>query len=475
MKRTVLNPLILLFAFALIILQVESANTYAQSHAKGQITDTVMCAHDSTQTYALYLPSNYDPKRKWPVIIIFEPAARGNLPVSKFKEGAEELGYILVGSNNSRNGSWEIAFDAADAMFLDVFERFSIDPERVYTSGFSGGSRIATSVAVITGKIAGIIACGAGYPNVPQYQPSADSKFVYCALVGNQDMNYQEHLQVTEDLNQKGITNNFITFPAGHQWPPASILKESLYWLDFQAYNKKMNVSPFFSAERLFHLTKDRADSIYHSRDLVEALRIYESLEKNFQGHFDLNEVTQRIISIAESKDYKKQLRNIEKINSQEMEYRFKMGEAFTELVFTRFKATNDSTLKDMDWWKNEIDRFKHMARKDDLHKSNMALRVLNMIWARCAEASFSYASRQDYELAIILNEIWLYVEPQSTWGHWSMAKLYAQTGNVEGVVKHLEAVKQYRPGIPTRAIQQEQAFQSIIAREEIRRLLDDN
>ena len=460
---------------SLIIQLAEIANLSAQNYPKGQIVDTVWCVQDTSQSYALYLPSNYDPQYKWPVIIIFEPAARGGLPVSKFKPGAEELGYILVGSNNSRNGSWEVAFDAADAIFLDVFEQFSIDPERVYTAGFSGGSRIATSVAVITGKIAGVIACGAGYPNVPQYQPSTNSKFVYNALVGNQDMNYQEHLKVADDLDQKGIINNLITFSGGHQWPPASFLKESLYWLELQAYNKKMKTNPSFSPEKIFDLIKGRADSIYNAQDLVEAVRVYSSLKENFDGILDVREVTQYISEISGSRNYKKQKRNYEKINDQEMRYRFKMGEAFTELIFTRFKTGGDSTLKDMNWWRNEIDQFKRQAEKNDIHKSNMALRILNMIWARCAETSFAYADRQDYELAIILNEIWLYVEPKSTWGHWSLAKLFAQTGNAEGAVRHLKAVEKYRPGLPVRAIRKEQAFQSVIDRAEMRNLLNDS
>ncbi|UII34327.1 hypothetical protein LVD17_10955 [Fulvivirga ulvae] len=472
MERVISSQLFLLCIFIIIILQLKVVNTYAQGYPKGQVTDTVWCAHDSTQTYSLYLPSYYDPQHQWPVIIIFEPAARGELPVSKFKPGAEELGYILVGSNNSRNGSWEVAFDAADAMFLDVFNKFSIDPERVYVSGFSGGSRIATSVAVITGRIAGVIACGAGYPNVSQYQPSAKSKFVYCALVGNQDMNYQEHLKVADDLNEKGITNNLITFPNGHQWPPASFLKESLYWLEFQAYKKKMKTSPFFSIKKAFHLVKNRADSIYQVHDMVEALRVYRSLEENFRGHFDLMEVNQLILSIEENKDYKKQQRNSEKTSDLEMEYRFVIGEAFTELIFTRFKTGNDSTLKNMDWWKNEIDGFKRLSQKKDIYKSNMALRILNMIWARSAETSFTYAARQDYELAIILNEIWLYVEPESTWGHWSLAKLFAQTGDIERVVKHLEAVKKYRNGIPLQIIKRDTAFTHMLDHEKIRNLL---
>ena len=178
---------------------------YAQAHIealeKGVIIDTVWCLQQPAETYALYLPSYYSKEKKWPVVYIFEPAARGNLPLKHFREGAEKYGYILVASNNAKNGPWDPIFNAADALFLDTFERFEIDTGRVYTSGFSGGSRAALAVAVITKKVQGVIACGAGFPTVPSYKPTSVDKFVYIGLVGNKDMNYSEHHDVQQTLN----------------------------------------------------------------------------------------------------------------------------------------------------------------------------------------------------------------------------------------------------------------------------------
>lgn len=102
----------------------------------GSVVDTVMCASNK-QTYSLYLPSYYSPEKPWPIIYFFEPAARGSLPVRLYSDVDEELGFILVCSNNSRNGSFQLGFEAADAMFADTETKLSIDTERIYTSGFS--------------------------------------------------------------------------------------------------------------------------------------------------------------------------------------------------------------------------------------------------------------------------------------------------------------------------------------------------
>src|SRR5215472_15692303 len=65
----------------------------------------VICASDTTQSYALFLPSAYTPAKRWPILYPFDPAGRGRRPVDLYSETAERYGLVLAGSNNSRNFS----------------------------------------------------------------------------------------------------------------------------------------------------------------------------------------------------------------------------------------------------------------------------------------------------------------------------------------------------------------------------------
>ena len=90
--------------------------------------------------------------------------ARGAVPVARFKDAAEKYGYIVVGSNNSRNGPQPLSEIVSD-LWADTHARFSIDDQRVYLAGFSGGARVAISVAFwLKDRVAGVIACGGGFP-----------------------------------------------------------------------------------------------------------------------------------------------------------------------------------------------------------------------------------------------------------------------------------------------------------------------
>jgi hypothetical protein len=62
----------------------------AEDLRPGTIVKTVAAKAEPAQTYALYLPSSYDPHRRWPVLYAFDPLARGSLPVECFRDAAEK-------------------------------------------------------------------------------------------------------------------------------------------------------------------------------------------------------------------------------------------------------------------------------------------------------------------------------------------------------------------------------------------------
>ena len=156
---------------------------------RGEIVDKVVCKADSSQTYALFLPSNYTAEKKWPIMYAFDPGARGKIPVALFRGAAQKYGYIVAGSNNSRNG--EPPAEAIKALLVDTGSRFSIDQQRVYTTGFSGGARVACTVAqMLKGSVAGVIACSGGFP--PGLNPSKSTPFILFGTAGSDDFNFPE-------------------------------------------------------------------------------------------------------------------------------------------------------------------------------------------------------------------------------------------------------------------------------------------
>ena len=201
----------MLRASAFLLLAVTS---FAAELPRGQIIDAVPCLADATQSYALYLPSNYSPQRRWNVILAFDAGGRGRMPVERFQAAAEKYGYIVAGSLNSRNGPLNVSVAAGNAMWKDVEARFSVDKTRLYTTGQSGGSRVAMYLAMhrdaFSDAPAGVIASSAGFPgpDAPESLP-----FPVFATAGTEDFNHLEMRQFDQHLQSR---HRLAIFDGGH-------------------------------------------------------------------------------------------------------------------------------------------------------------------------------------------------------------------------------------------------------------------
>lgn len=194
----------------------------------GQIVERVVCLDDASQSYALFIPPGYTHDRQWPVIFGFDPGGRGRTPVDRYQAAATRYGYIVAGSNNSRNGSPDTVH-AVSAMTRDVMSRFNVDPRRVYLAGMSGGARVALATALTAPGIAGVIASSAGYPDS---QPRKTVPFALFATAGTEDFNHIEMRQLDRALT---TPHHLAIFAGGHTWLSSALALEAVQWMEIQA------------------------------------------------------------------------------------------------------------------------------------------------------------------------------------------------------------------------------------------------
>lgn len=194
--------------------------------AQGEIVADIRCAADASQGYALYVPKAYRADKAWPLLLLFDPRARGVTGVERFAEAAEKFGWIVAGSNNSRNGSWDVSMASLTAMSRDLMARYSIDEKRMYTGGMSGGARVAMQVALGTGRIAGVIAGSAGYPDS---EPRKSVPFKVFSVAGTEDFNWLEMQELDRALK---TPHRLRIFEGGHVWMPKEVAIEAIEWME---------------------------------------------------------------------------------------------------------------------------------------------------------------------------------------------------------------------------------------------------
>jgi len=249
----------------------------------GRIIDDVKCNADATQSYALYLPSHYKPDKKWNLVLAFDPRGRGRVPVERYQAAAEKFGYIVAGSNNSRNGLVAPEVEAAQAMEHDVEARFSIDPKRIYLAGQSGGARLILDLAVTAkDKFAGVIPSSAGFP--PEMGVELDLPFVVFGTAGTEDFNY---LELTRLERTVATPHRVRIFSGEHTWLPSELAVEALEWMEVQAMKSGTRPRDEAMIDRLFTARKAEAETAL-SVGKAEAYYATFAVATEFEGLRDV-------------------------------------------------------------------------------------------------------------------------------------------------------------------------------------------
>jgi dienelactone hydrolase len=275
--------------------------------APGIVHASVAVIADPSNSYALYLPSGYSPQKRWPILLVFDPFARGETSVKLFYDAAEKYGFIVAGSNNSRN--FEDPSTALRLLWADVKERYAIDPRRLYVAGLSGGARVASSVALACKNcVAAVIACGAGLPQgatVPG--PEVADWFL---VTGTADFNYPELLHLKDALESHNAVSRFVIYDGPHDWMPKEFTERALAWLQLRAMARgSAPVDKEFVGQQ-FESRMAEAQSARTSGDILSATREYREIAQDFRMFREVKEQEDLAKSLAESEEFRKAKKN---------------------------------------------------------------------------------------------------------------------------------------------------------------------
>ncbi|MBS9461330.1 hypothetical protein KIM67_02830 [Flagellimonas sp. 389] len=341
---------------------------------KGKVYDSIPVTGSDTETFALYLPESYVPDNLNPIVFIFEPGGRGSVGVSSFIKASEKYGYIIVCSNDSRNGPYTRNFDIANRLFDTVFARFLIKEDEMYVAGMSGGSRLASAIASLTDRFAGVIACGAGFSGTQEHIPSTQN-YAYVGLCGYQDMNYGEMLGNTDYLDLMKFNSTLITFSGEHKWPPQSEIIRAFDWLYLQQL-KKSGTLPLDTALKYYTSDYGRIAAFIADKEFLLASEEYERLIQTYNGPIAIDSLKAQLKAFKNSKDYKKQKTTLENALALEGRLKDKLGER----LLADFKEPDAANFS---WWEKELDKLNKLRTKEDAELKKMVYRLKFSLYVR--------------------------------------------------------------------------------------------
>ena len=206
--------------------------------------------------YQFYVPQSYRPGKLYGVIVYASPGPRGDIP-RDYQELCDRHALIWIAPanvGNNRYAPWRryMALEAA----WQAARRFTIDTQRLYVCGTSGGGRVASNAALLAPETftGGFYLIGCNYfrnlprPDQPKkfypgFWPNADAKVLerakkqsrFVLLTGSEDFNRQNTKVVYDEGYAKdGFAHaTYLEVPGmGHTLPPAEWFEKGLEFLD---------------------------------------------------------------------------------------------------------------------------------------------------------------------------------------------------------------------------------------------------
>jgi tetratricopeptide (TPR) repeat protein len=282
----------------------------------GQLVERVASAANPGEQYAVYVPSNYRPEVRWPVLLLMDPRGRALIPLTRIRDVAERLGYLVMSSYNTRSDAGtDPNADALNAMLADAQRFFSLDAHRLYLVGQSGTARASWIYGFgLRGHVAGLIGIGASQPQSFLLTPrpvGTIPPLVYFGAAGTTDFNFDEMWALDTVLDRANLPHRVSYFDGPHAWPPAATLTEAVEWMELMAMRFGLKPQNPAWIDSTLAEALGQASAMAQAGDAYHAWRRYRAITSDFEGLRDTREASARAAALARTDPVRRTERRI--------------------------------------------------------------------------------------------------------------------------------------------------------------------
>jgi hypothetical protein len=240
-------------------------------------------------------------------------------------------------------------------------------------------------VALTSGKIDGVIASSAGYPDG---QPRKSVPFVIFGTAGIEDFNYIEMKLLDRELR---TPHRVVVFKGGHTLPPAPVAMQAIEWLEVQAMAKGTRTRDAALVDRLFNRGMDAAE---HEPTPAAQASALEALAKDFAAVCDVAALAARVAKLMKDKDINRVLSQARSSDDREWQLIGELATLEARIAEESSRAQSLMGIRDI-----LARAYKQATSPEDSPERQKARRVLRAI---TAEASLRV---QDAEYLKLLAE----------------------------------------------------------------------
>lgn len=408
-----------------------SATLAAAEPERGKLVENLASRVDPTQTYSLYLPTTYDAMKQQPLLFVFDPRGRGTFAAEIFKDAAEQYGWIVISSNQTRSDDDGKANARAIRALLPEGNRYASNPRRIYAAGFSGTAILSCAIGINTKALAGVIGVGG---RLMEHIPPAKFSFAHYGFAGDSDFNNREMRVIDEMLEREGKPHRFQQFAGGHQWFPPELAREAIEWMELMAMKEQLRARDASLIAKLYAADIAATSALQG----VNALRRYREIARTYDGLHAVDDARAAATRLEGDPAVQRERKEIAKWD--EFEERT-IRDTFSQIgtIFVRLREEDALPTASVLARELRVADLQRRAKRDGA-EGGTARRLLEALYT---QTSFylveQLMAKREYELAAAVLGVATQIH-DDRWPAWyNLGAAYARAGNRRRALESLE------------------------------------
>lgn len=346
---------------------------------KGAISDNLVVNDTVNETFSIYLPSNFELSKPWPIVFVFNMKGNAKASISMLLNAAENEGYVLAGSNNL-NDTLSITQNVliANRMFNAVVNSIPVAKNRTYAAGFGNGARFASILPTFVKEIKGVISIGAAIGNVDIL--NVKEPFQYIGIVNRSDYNFTEMLQVRTMLDKMKFPNQLFVYDGLKTLPENETIAKAMRMFTLSAMAKNNIAKNTKVIDDSFGELMVEANSLMTSEKPILAMYLLADVQRVFNPLIGVEDSLKNTIkSLKRSPNYKKAKRVQDsyflKENFVKDDYSYYLEEDIVSYNYAN-----------IGWWNYQMEELSKLEKSNIFFEQQMAMRLRGYINALLAD-----------------------------------------------------------------------------------------
>ena len=398
---------------------------------KGVVVDNLKVADTLSETYALYLPQNFQTDKAWPVLFLFDGRGRGKTAAQLLKSTAEEQGYMLVSSNNidPENDLQQNVLIAA-RLLQHVTQILPVDVDQVATVGSMAGARAATSIPLVFNHIHGVIAVGDHWVNFNLVD--GKNTFNFIGIVGDEQYSALGMNRTADILSRMKFPSWIYTYSGGQDWPATDILNSAVGALTISAMKKNLRPLDRQLVDELYRQDLGWVNRLMSENDLLAAENLLEIMTQKYEGFDHLSEIRATQKQLSRSGNYTNQKREQARIAEKE-------GRLLDDFIYYLEEDIRTANFENLGWWNFQKSQLDSLSQKNDA-EAKMAQRLKGFIKESIRlTRNDLQEKRTPLENELLANMLQTIFDPQAFDAYRKIISLSAQDNDFQTAYFYLE------------------------------------